>query len=239
MKNILSICQEVAGLVATQSPQDLFSGNSQQEAVFLSLMRDTLDSLLRFGDWPELTREGTLVTKKECCDYLITDICSDFFCLLNNTIYIKDTAEKVVGAITAEQWMKDKYMNCPSLDIKFKIQGEFIKFLTPPPDTVSIVFQYRSNTTVLEGGKIFKGREKAIATSNTDIPVFDEFLVRKGLIWRWLKRNGMDYTEEYHEYEKALRSRMASGSSVGDICLSGTSFNQLPEGVIVHVATTN
>lgn len=239
MKNILAICQDVAGLVATQPPQNLFSGNSQQEAVFLSLIKDTLDSLLRFGDWPELTREGAFTTRQNHSNYLIADFCPDFFCLLNNTVYIKDRAERVVGAVTPEQWMREKYLNCPSLNLKFKIQGGLIKFLTPPDDNLTVVFQYRANTTVWEAGKNFVGREKAEATSNTDIPVFDEFLVRKGLIWRWLKRNGMDYAEEYDEYEKALRSRLAANSAVGDICLAGRLLDEGAKEVVIHAAATN
>ena len=239
MKNILGICQDVAALVATQPPQDLFSPSSQQEAVFLSLVKDTLDSLLRYGDWPELTREGYFVTRQGCRDYLIADFCPDFYCLLNNTVYIKDSSEKIIGAITPEQWMQEKYLCCPSLNLKFKIQGGFIKFLTTPPQDLKIVFQYRSNATVLEGGKNFVGQEKPVVTSNTDIPIFDEFLVRKGLIWRWLKRNGMDYAEEYNEYEKNLRRYFAADLAVGDISLTGNMFKSGVGEVNIHVATTD
>lgn len=238
MKNILNICQDVAGLVATQPPQDLFSQSSQQEAVFLSLIKDTLDGLLRYGDWPELTREGSFTTRAACRDYLIADFCPDFYCLLNNTVYIKDGSEKVVGAITPEQWMREKYLCCPPLNLKFKIQGGFIKFLTTPPKDLTVVFQYRANATVLEGGKNYVGQEKAVATRNTDIPVFDEFLVRKGLAWRWLKRNGMDYAEEYNEYEKALRSHFAADTAVGDISLAGKMFEPDFGEVNINVTTS-
>lgn len=239
MKNILSICQDVAGLVATQPPQDLFSQSSQQEAVFLSLIKDTLDSLLRYGDWQELTREGKLQTRMGCRDYPISDFCPDFYCLLNNTVYVKDCYEKVIGAITPEQWMREKYLCCPSLNLKFKIQGGFIKFLNEPPANLTIVFQYRANVTVLEGGKNYVGQEKAVATRNTDIPVFDEFLVRKGLAWRWLKRNGMDYTEEYNEYEKALRGHFAADAGVGDISLAGRVFEPALGEVNINVTKTD
>ena len=109
MKNILKICQEAADLTATQKPTDLFSGSSQQEAIFLSVAKDTLDSLLRYGDWQELTKEGKLCTTCHQSNYLISDFCPDFYSLLNNTVYIKDSSEKVIGAITPEEWMKEKY----------------------------------------------------------------------------------------------------------------------------------
>ena len=60
MANILEICQDAASLAATQKPQNLFNGSSQQEAVFLSIVRSVLDSLRRYGNWQELTKEGEL-----------------------------------------------------------------------------------------------------------------------------------------------------------------------------------
>ena len=69
MKNILAICQEVADLVAVQRPNDLFSAHSQHDSLFLSIAKDTLDSLLRYGDWQELTKEGELLTVKGKTSY--------------------------------------------------------------------------------------------------------------------------------------------------------------------------
>ena len=81
------------------------------------------------------------------------------------------------------------------------------KFLTPPPANIKIVFQYRSNTVCLDSKNGMA--EKSIIDKNTDIPIFDEYLVKLGVLWRWLKRNGMDYSEEYNEYEKELKKKFA------------------------------
>lgn len=235
MKNILEICQEAASLVATQRPSDLFNSSSQQEAVFLSVAQDTLDSLLRYGDWQELTKEGCLRTTKGQSNYLLADYCPDFYCLINNTVFIKDRAEKVVGAITPEQWMKEKYFNVPSLNMKFKIQNGMLKFLTAPIGELKIVFQYRSSVIAYDGSKKYCGIEKSAITQNTDIPIFDEFLVKKGIIWRWYRRNGMPYEEEFNEYQREVRNRFASGLSSKDISLCGNLYNPLTEGVCINV----
>jgi len=232
MKNILEICQEVADLTATQKPQDLFSGSSQQEAVFLSVAKDTLDSLLRYGDWQELTKEGCLITMEGRCNYLIADFCPDFYSLLNNTVYIKDSAEKVIGAITPEEWMKEKYFHLATIGLKFKIQNGMFKFLTPPPANVKIVFQYRSANIVYDAVAGYE--EKTVLEKNTDIPIFDEFLVKKGIVWRWYRRNGMMYEEEYNEYQRELKSRFGNGLAPHDIHLNLSS--EFPSGVIINAA---
>lgn len=233
MKNILEICQEAADLTATQQPSDLFSASSQQEAVFLSVAKDTLDSLLRYGDWQELTKEGCFRTVGGQCNYFIQNICPDFYCLLNNTVYIKDRSEKIIGSITPEQWMKEKYFDLASIGIKFKIQNGMFKFLTPPPDNLKIVFQYRSANIVYDAKCGYE--EKTVLSKNTDIPIFDEYLVKKGIVWRWYRRNGMPYEEEYNEYQRELKNKFGNGLATQDIKLSAN-LSEVSSGVTVNAA---
>lgn len=234
MKNILEICREAASLVAAQKPEDLFNEDSQQEAVFLSVAKDTLDSLLRYGDWQELTKEGVLRTSGRRNSYIIKQFCPDFYSILNNTIYIKDSAEKVIGAITPQDWMREKYFNCPDANLKFKIQNGMLKFLTPPPDGIKIVFQYRSSNIVFDAANGYE--EKSELTKNTDVPVFDEFLVKKGIVWRWNRRNGMPYEEEYNEYEREVKAKFGGGLATQDINLAGAVFCPAENGVIINAA---
>lgn len=216
MKTILEICREVADLAAVKRPENLFNTGSQQENIFLSVAKSALDSLLRYGDWPELTREGSIITDGGKCRYLISQYVPDFYSLLNNTIFVKDKCERVIGAITPEQWMRDKYFSSPSSDIKFILQNGCFLFLNPPPD-VKIVFQYRSNSIVWDF-KTFE--EKSVLSANDDVPIFDEYLVKLSILWRWLKRSGLDYSEELNEYERELKKRFGTCLATKDISLA-------------------
>lgn len=232
MKTILEICREVADLAAVKRPNDLFNKSSQNESIFLSVAKSALDSMLRYGDWEELTKEGKLCTVKGKTRYAICDFAPDFYSLLNNTIFIKDSHERVVGAITPEQWMREKYFFSPSNDIKFKIQNGCFVFLTPPPCGMKIVFQYRSNNIVWDFNTF---EEKNVLTANTDVPIFDEYLVKLNILWRWLKRSGLDYAEEYNEYQTELKKRYGSEHAVKDINLA-SGLGQ-DEEVIDHAVT--
>lgn len=233
MKSILEICHEVADLAATKCPEDLFNSASQQDSIFLSVAKSALDSLLRYGDWQELTKEGVLQTTGQRTCYLIDSICPDFYSLLNNTIYLKDAHEKIIGAINPQDWMKEKYFCESSSGIKFRIQGGMIKFLTPPAGGTKIVFQYRSAAICLDPQQGYM--EKTTISKNTDIPIFDEYLVKLGILWRWLKRNGMDYTEELAEYERELKKKFASSLAIKDINLGADFDTSLQQGVTINV----
>jgi len=228
MKNILEICQDAASLACVQPPQSLFGGQSQNEQIFLSVARDALNGLLRYGDWQELTKDGELVTTAGKTDYLIQAFCPDFFQLLNNTVYVKDAHEKVIGAIRPERWQREKYLHDDGDTVKFKIQNSMFRFLTPPPEGIKIVFQYRSSAVAYDSGMFV---EKTEITADTDIPVFDEYLVKLAVRWRLQARNGLAYQEEQREYEKECAKRFGSGLASRDIPLGGSPFEPCGEGV--------
>ncbi|MEE6207604.1 MAG: hypothetical protein VZR95_06085, partial [Alphaproteobacteria bacterium] len=111
MKTILEICKEVADLAAVQRPDDLFATDNQNDQIWLSVAKSELDSLMRYGNWQELTKEASILTSCGQSNYNISYLVPDFYCLLPNTIYIKDNSERVIGAITPEQWTREKMFN--------------------------------------------------------------------------------------------------------------------------------
>lgn len=234
MKTILEICREVADLAATKRPNDLFDSRSQQEAIFLSVAKSALDSLMRFGDWQELVKDGYLRTVENVCNYKISDFAPDFYCLINNTIYIKDSHERIIGAITPAQWQREKYFAHDGIGIKFKIQNGCFKFLTPPAGNLKIVFEYRSNHVVWDFNTF---AEKSEISANTDVPIFDEYLVKCAILWRWLKRSGLDYAEEYEEYTRELKKRFGAELAVQDINLAKQNDFAV-QGVIINATTS-
>ncbi len=235
MKTILEICREVADLAATKRPNDLFDSHSQQEAIFLSVAKSALDSLMRFGDWQELIKDGVLRTVENVDRYAVKDFAPDFYCLINNTVYIKDRNERIIGAITPAQWAKDKVLVHDGTGIKFKIQNGMFKFLTPPAGNIKIAFQYRSNNVVWDFNTF---AEKSEITANTDVPIFDEYLVKLAILWRWLKRSGLDYAEEYEEYRREIKKRFGSDLALKDIN-PAKQYAFEPQGVIIHVESSN
>lgn len=229
MKTILEICREVADLAAVKRPNDLFNSYSQQDSVFLSVAKSSLDSMLRYGNWQELTKGAFFCTVEGKKQYPIDEIVPDFYCLLNNTVYVKDTHERIIGAITPEQWAREKCFHCSGSEIKFKIQNGRFVFLEEPPCPVKIVFQYRSNNIVWDFNTF---EEKNVLSANTDVPIFDEYLVKLDILWRWLKRNGMDYSEEYNEFQRELKKKFGAELATRDICLAGSGI--VNEGVTAN-----
>lgn len=236
--NILDIAKEAADICAVQRPTDLFDNTSQNDQLFASVVKDTLSSLMRHANWEALVRDATLITNECQKDYLIDEIVPDFHSFVNATIYMKDDMRNVIGSITEARWAREKQFHIPEIDILFKIQNNMFRFLKNPPEGCVIKFCYKSNAVCLDA----KTQEpKPYLTANTDIPIFDPYLVKLGIVWRWNKRTGLDYSEEYNEYMKELDKSFAERKAAGDINLAYNLniFDDPNGGVIVDGYTTS
>lgn len=230
--NILQIAQDAADICAVQRPTNLFGSNIQNDQLFASVVASTLDSLMRHAEWQAITREASFQTYDGQKEYLLDNIAPDFHSLVNGTLFTKDDYRETIGAITEEKWADLKHYHTPEIDIVFKIQNNKIKFLKNP-GCMKLHFTYKSNAVCYDAKT---EQPKPKATANTDIPVFDAYLVKLGIIWRWLKRSGLDYAEEYNEYQRELNKSFAETKAAGDIRLDNVSglFGD-GDGVIVDV----
>lgn len=230
--NILQIAQEAADICAVQRPKDLFDTSSQNDMLFASVVKSTLDSLMRHAEWEQITRSASFQTYEGQREYLIENIAPDFHKLINGTLYTKDDYRETIGAVTEEKWADLKHYHTPEIDVIFKIQNNKFKFLKDPA-CETFHFTYKSNAICYDARS---GEPKSQLTQNSDIPIFDPYLVKLGIVWRFNKRSGLDYTEEYNEYQRELEKSFAETKAAGDIKLYGTRgiFND-SDGVIVNV----
>ena len=142
MSSILQIAQDAADICAVQRPTNLFNSNIQNDQLFASVVKSTLDSLMRHAEWQTITREGVLNTQEGQTEYLIDNIVPDFHSLINETMYIEDNMRFVIGAITEERWAREKQFHVPEFDVLFKIQNNKIKFLKDPGN-ITFHFTYK------------------------------------------------------------------------------------------------
>ena len=230
--NILDIAKDAADICAVQRPTNLINSSLQNDQLFASVVNSTLSSLMRHANWQAITRDTSFQTHEGQTEYLIENIASDFQSLVNDTLYIEEDLRFVIGAISEQLWAREKQFHVPEIDLFFKIQNNKIKFLKDPGN-LTLHMTYKSNAVCYDADT---ENPKSSITKNTDIPVFDAYLVKLGIIWRWLKRSGLDYAEEYNEYQKELDKSYAETKSAGDIMLNrGVGLFNDGDGVIVSV----
>ena len=190
MKTILEICREVADIVGVTQPTNLFS---QLDCKWLELIRNELEYLRDYGEWLDTVRQSYFTIKSGRKRYLINDFAPDFNLLSNYTIFIKDKQERIIKAIIPEK--REEY---------FKIENGYFILKNELPEGAKVIFQYRSTCVAWDYDDF---EEKTVLDKNTDVPIFDENLVKLGVLWRYELYKGIDYDEDYSEYGRELIKR--------------------------------
>lgn len=245
---LLSICQDVAAEAGVQVPSTIV-GNTDGTAVrLLALANREGKRQAKRANWSFLHQEHTFdllwcpaisgVAIAGCSEAGNTDgnrlydLPDDFSHFLNRTTWNRDEQWTVAGPVSPAQW-QTRYSGLSVSSETNRVwrirafQG-VKKFLVDPrpsegEDGETIVFEYVSKNWVNNAGTLADSFQ-----SDSDTVLLDDYLFKKGLIWRFLYRMGLNYQAEKAEYE-ALMAKISArdgGEALAD--MSGRDEKRFP-----------
>ena len=119
------------------------------------------------------------------------DLPDDFACFVDNTGWSMALRRPVLvlnpqqwAAISA--WLSQSFYINPAC----RLYQNKLQFMSPPPDTAPITFQYKIRNWVIDGDDpaLFKD----MLTKNTDSPRFDWMMMVLAIKTKWLEQKGMN-----------------------------------------------
>lgn len=141
-------------------------------------------------------------------DYIAKDI--DF--IVNNTIQNMSDNKTIIGNISIQQFQELKLNQYSDYDIFVRI-GENIHFINELPEDTTLSLVYYTKNRVKDSN----GALKEDFTQDTDTPIIPCNIIRLGMIWRFKQKSGLDYSEDYNEWEKLVKSRIGKNNIAGFI----------------------
>lgn len=198
MKTILELCREAADIfLGVERPNDLLD-NSENDRLWLNLANKVLSDLNNQEFDCNIKNETFELKNDKKID--ISECLPDFksyvkythFFALDDKMRLIDMLE---GVFSGNNLYTGKYL-------KFKIQDNIIEILEKSEYAYYIKFLY-NNKVILWDYDNFT--DKMILTKNTDVPIYPEDLVRKGLVYFYQKQaNPKDSFDDYMGYKKML-----------------------------------
>lgn len=219
---LLSVAQDVTDVIGLTRPMAVITGNDQLARQILGLARKTLEELGHM-DWPQLEIPYTFATVNGQAQY---DLPTDFDREVGDSVYIASQYQSLRGSLTPSDWQRQKSGMQSNLGrYKFRIFGLPPKInLTPTPGLVeNIVMEYQTTYRVQQADASYKNTFML----DTDVSLISEELLKKGLEWRLRRAKGLDYSEEFDDYEMARAQRLAQALSMGS---TPVAFRSLVEG---------
>jgi hypothetical protein len=220
-QTLLTLCQRVAKRVFLPEPDTAYSSTNEDIMQLVELTRELGEDLVEKFDWNILrtqkTFNGTDVTDTGEVSTLALE--SDH-CRFAGEPMLWDTSLDVPcwGPLSVEAWDSVRVRESNSSRPYWTLQGDQIN-LYPEVTLATETFRY----TYISCNWIYDVSDNntlvADFTGDGDKFIFDDALMRYGLIYKWKEEKGMAYEEAMIDYERRLelvlaRDRASPGVSI-------------------------
>lgn len=209
--SLLSICQDTADVIGLTRPTAIITGQDPISRQMLGFCKEALEEL-SLMDWPFLEVSYSFPTVVDQTAYTVPE---DYGREIGDSVYGNARYSQIRGSLTPADWARQRNI-LPGLGFyRFRIFGNPLKLnLTPTPQVVeTIVMEYQTLYRVAH----FDATPGLTYTDDRDVSVVPEYLMKKGLKWRLRRAKGLDYSEEFDDYEIARTTALAQSLQLGSM----------------------
>lgn len=202
--SLLTIAQRVADAVGLPRPNSVAGSTDQLARQMFSLANDTLEELGKM-DWPQLDTTYSLNTVVNQIPYPLPD---DYARFATDTAFVTSEYYSLRGSLTPKEWALRRNGMAQYLGLlRYRVFGypATLQFVPAPQTVQNVTIEYLSNFLVLGNDNT----RRALYTQDTDVSIVPEELVRKGLKWRIKHAKGLDYSQDFNDYETSCAEMFA------------------------------
>lgn len=225
----LTIIQDVAQRINLPSPNSAAQSTDPQVVQLVALANKEGEWLSANYDWQELMVETSFVTNASSqVQTTLATTAPGMKKIINNTIWNRDLRRPVYGPMTPQRYQQVQAAVFAGPWNQFIIERGNILFFPIPAAGQHCWFQYiTQNFCTSSGGT---GQAKFLADS--DILLLREDLFKLGVEWRWKKAKGLDYAQDFVDYETMLADAKAQNGSKDTINMGSARYDIYP-GVLI------
>lgn len=208
--NALEIVQRVTDALSIPQPTALVGVTQDSERQLLELLNQEGRLLSVRYDWQALTFEGNFTTVADESQGALTSIIGATQVLrkiVNETIWDRTAGIQITGPSSRQDWQVQKAIPTAGPYSQYRLRGNQLLLNPAPTAGHSAYFEYISRCwcTDLTGATYRRN-----IASDTDLVLLDDEAMCAGLEWRWLRKKGLSYAEEFANYEAIVAELMNS-----------------------------
>lgn len=231
MATLLSLVADAcAETGAIGTPTAVISNQDETISRMLALIKREGEDLVK-TNWTILQRLHTFTTVDGQAEY---DLPADYGRMISDTGWDRTNYQPLFGPISPQRWqeIKSGLLGSGVFGRRFRITrattGNSRKFyIDPTPDSTTagqtLAFEYISTFYCAAED----GTAKAAWSVDTDTPICDEELFRKGLIVRFKRSVGLDYASDADEYNDMLAIKKADDRPAPTLSMTPRRYSRL------------
>ena len=214
--SLLSLIQDVADRTGIPRPSVVVGSSDTQVRQLLGLAQQEGKELSRRGPWQDLTKEKTITAT--ATETQTGAIPTDFERMIEGTFWNRTQDRRVVGPLSPQKWQMLQTGLYSLVWDAFRIRGDAILMSTIPQAGDVLAYEYVSTYWLTNAAG---DTERSSWVADTDIAKLDEELITLGVIWRFRKAKGLDYSEEFRSYDMLLARKLSTDGAMGILDLNG------------------
>tara|TARA_R110000868_G_scaffold220418_4_gene471631 strand:- start:512 stop:1237 length:726 start_codon:yes stop_codon:yes gene_type:complete len=229
---VLSIIQRFAYAVGIPSPSTAYVNQSADVQQMVELLNQEGRSLSRRHNWQALTFEAsftTVATESQGTLATIIGATQELRGIVNSTIWNRSTQMLIWGPLSNQTWQAQKALGLTGPYSQYRIRGNTLRFDPAPTAGETCYFEYISNCWCTDTTGATYRRNVA---ADTDLMLLSDEIMLAGLEWRWLRKKGLSYAEEFATYEQMVSDAMSRDGTKRTLHMDGGIERRTP-GIIV------
>jgi hypothetical protein len=212
MATLLSLVQQFCGKQGLPVPTDVVGSTDAGVVQIRRLLEEECAALANRGAWQALTNECTFLTLAAESQGSIsaglgsgpTALSGYRYIVPAQVMYNRTQRIPVLGALNAQDWQYLKSITAAGPWAQYRWRGDQLLFNPAPAAGQTVAFEYLTEFWGLTGTTPMK----LFVTNDDTIRLTDE-IVLKGLEWRWLKKKGFAYAEDFNSYEDLVKDQLS------------------------------
>jgi len=214
---LLSVIQSAADEI-NLPPVTQVIGNQDQtvRGLLRAFVKEGRDLLQEDPPWSALINEYTFDTVDQQEEYAFPQ---DYQRMINNTAWDRNQFWQIRGGITPQQWqvIRSGLYQTARLSSNFRIKQGSDKiskafYLDPIPTSArTLVFEYQSKWWLYDPDNA--NQRLGVPTADTNGIIFDDELVARGVVWRFLSARNLPFLSELEDYRQYRKRSIAQDRS--------------------------
>lgn len=226
--SLLTLIQRAFKRVGLTAPTAAVSSTDENVIRMIELANEEGEELASRADWQALTREATHTTLAAESQGLMTAIAGSDFNYIKNDTFWNRTKDRRWYPVSDVDWQTMKATNITGPVEYFRIRGGYLLAIPTPTAGETLAFEWISKNWCETSG----GTGQSAWAADADVGRLDEALMLMGLVWRWKKAQGLEYAEDFRQYEIRVESAMQRDGAKPRINMAGTMVHgrNIPQG---------
>lgn len=197
---LLSLINGAQDTIGLNRSSVVVSSTDPNVRTLLALGQTEGRELLERFAWPQTQEEATHTTLNAELQGVMTTIAPGFAYILNQAFWNRTLTQPVTGPLSPTEWQLLKARTATGPYSSYRLRGGKLFAYPAPAAGDEWVFEYQTANFCQSSG----GTAQNAWAADDDTGILDENLMELGVVWRFKKKNGLDYSEDFRIYEQKL-----------------------------------